>query len=494
VQPETQDIRAKLEPYRRRLWLIVVVVVAVSAVVYKYYSGKPVQYSATTSLFVRGGHLPIVGTDNELDPIRSVANEATLVQTPAVAQRVAQLLGYKGNPNDLLSEVVVVPSATSDFISITAVDPDPKRAAAIANGFAQAFVALSTSLPAGKKASLPSAEQVDPAAVPTASDATSAKSAALFAGLLGLVLAVLLVNALEAFDRRLRHPAVAAEYDLPLLASMPYSRKTRKAAQAGARMPATLMEPIRSLRTLLDHGSDTGRPPASILVTSAIPGEGKSTLVKSLALAYFESGRSVLVIDCDLRRPRLHELYEAPLAPGLSDVVRGAATLAEATQDVQSSELDAELDQLLTGSRVGDELQGGATPFSTKLWPRTAGGSRSSGGPVIRLLACGSGIFDPNALLGSAQLSGLIDEAKAAYDVVLIDTPPVLAVSDAIALAPAVDGVVVVARAEFTSRDAAKRCREALTRVPGLALLGVVANGVRSGDEYSKPYYTTPSA
>jgi Mrp family chromosome partitioning ATPase/capsular polysaccharide biosynthesis protein len=489
---ETPDIRAKLEPYRRRWWLVVIVVVAISGLAYKYYSGKPVLYSATTTLFVRGGSLPIVGADkSETDPLRSLQNEADLVMTPAVAKGAAKILGFKGDPNGLLALVAVAPSSTSDFISITSTVPYPSQAARVANAFAQAFVALSTQ--SGNKKALPGAEQVAPATTPTASNATSPKSAAMFAAILGLVLSILLVNGLETFDRRLRHSGVAAVYDLPLLASLPYSRETKKAVQTGARMPAALMERIRGLRTLLDHGSASGKPAASILVTSAIPGEGKSTLVKSLAMAYFESGRSVLVIDGDLRRPTLHERFEAPLAPGVTDVVRGAATLAEAAQDVHATDLDYEFAKVLVGTQEGDEADGAGTPLPARLWPRTAGGSSSSDGPVVRLLASGSGTFDPNALLGSAQLSGLIEDAKAAYDVVLIDSPPVLAVSDAIALAPAVDGVVIVARAEFTTRDAATRCRASLTRVPGVALLGVVANGIRTGDEYSKPYYVSQS-
>jgi Mrp family chromosome partitioning ATPase/capsular polysaccharide biosynthesis protein len=490
TQADSPDIRAKLEPYRRRWLLIAIVVVAVSGATYKYYEGKPVQYSATTTLFVRGGSLPIVGLDkSEIDPLRRLQNEATLVDTPIVAQRVAQRLGYTGDPNHLLGQVTATPSANSDFITITAVDAVPRRAAELANGFAQAFVALSSQ--AGDANALPGAAQVAPATVPTASDATSPKSAALFAAALGLVLAVLLVNAIEAFDRRLRHPVVAAEYELPLLASLPYSRKARKAARAGTQMPVILTERIRGLRTQLDHASQGGTPPASILITSAIPGEGKSTLVRSLALAYFESGRSVLLIDADLRRPTLHELFEAPIAPGLTDVVRGAVSLSAAVQEVHATERDQEPGRPLVGSQVEAGSHAGVT-LPSYLRPRTARGSRSSDGPVLHLLASGSGTFDPNALVGSAQLSVLIEDARSAYDIVLMDSPPALVVSDAIALAPAVDGVIIVARAEFTTRDAAKRCREALTDVPGVVLLGVVANAVRAGEEYTKPYYKAP--
>jgi Mrp family chromosome partitioning ATPase len=107
-------------------------------------------------------------------------------------------------------------------------------------------------------------------------------------------------------------------------------------------------------------------------------------------------------------------------------------------------------------------------------------------GPVVRLLAAGSGTSDPGALLGSPQLKDLLAEASAGYDLVLIDSPPVLSVSDAIPLATAADAVVVVARAEFTTRDAAQRCRQALERVDSVTVLGVVANAVGHDDQHKR--------
>jgi Mrp family chromosome partitioning ATPase len=115
-------------------------------------------------------------------------------------------------------------------------------------------------------------------------------------------------------------------------------------------------------------------------------------------------------------------------------------------------------------------------------------------GPVLHLLASGSGTADPAALLGSTRLTTLLDEAASAYDVVLIDSPPLLAVSDAIPVATAVDAVVVVARDEFTTRDAVQQCRQALERVPAANVLGVVANGVRDDDDLGRPYYFAASA
>ena len=196
----------------------------------------------------------------------------------------------------------------------------------------------------------------------------------------------------------------------------------------------------------------------------------------------------MLVIDADLRRPMLHEFFEAPLVPGLSDVLRGSIPLPEAAQEVQPADIEPAFDPAVSGAEsaamVGHalELRGG------RQLPDAPARSAAEG-PVVHLLAAGSGTSDPAALLGSPQLRVLLDEAIAKYDVVLIDSPPVLSVSDAIPLATAVDAAIVVARAEFTTRDAAQRCREQLERVSSVTVLGVVANAVREDDEYGRSGY-----
>ena len=494
MQPENPDLRQKLEPFRRRWWVMAGIVLAISAVTYYHYSRQPAQYGATAQILARsGGPAPVVGTDPETDPARRLLNEAAVLQSPPVASKVAQQLGYKGDPGNLLKLITVTPSIDSDLISLTATTSDPNRSAALANGFAKAFTMLS--VPQTKHAAAPNVVLIDRATVPTTGSGRSPTRNALFAALLGLVLAGLLVRVLEAFDRRLRHPAVEAEYGLPLLASIPFSRKAHGATRSASRLPVALMERVRGLRTTLDQGAGSGIAPRTVLVTSAIPGEGKSTLVKSLALAYFESARSVLVIDADLRRPMLHEFFEAALVPGLSDVLRSSILLSDATQEVQPGDIEPAFDPVPRGSQTMMAVvpQGEPRPAQTEHEPLRDNG-RDVPGPVMHLLTSGSGTSDPAALLGSAQLKTLLAEGAATSDLVLVDSPPVLSVSDAIALATAVDAVVVVARSEFTTRDAALRCRQALERAPMVTVLGVVANGVRNNEQLTRPYYFTSSS
>jgi polysaccharide biosynthesis transport protein len=529
MQSEERDFRQMVEPFRRRWWIMVLVAVVVAGVSYHHYRGVPARFVATTSVFVQSSAPdPILGTGAETDPDRRLANEARLLQTPAVAKRVARGLHYKGDPRGLLTLLAVTPSKDSDFVGITATAPDPNSAADIANGFANAFVDLSTrstrdqarkaqtaiedqlsqlpataanrSLRTGLKSRLrevtlsqstaqSGVQRIDHATPPTAGDAPSPKRNAIFAGILGLILGGMLVYGLDALDRRLRSSLVEAEYGLPLLASIPFSRKAANPASATSRPPAQVMESVRALRTTLEHGGTSGVAPRTILVTSAIPGEGKSTLTRSLALGFFEGGKSVLVIDADLRRPTMHESFEVDFAPGLADVLRSATSLADAVQPVAIDGVEASLDPApaAAGRVVAVARRRNRATFSG-----VNGSARSHS--KLHVLATGSGASDPAALLGTDEFRRLLEEAKSIYDLVLIDSSPILAVSDAIPIATAVDAVVLVTRSQFTTRDQAQRCRKALERVPNVNVLGVVANGVRESENIARPYYFATAA
>jgi tyrosine-protein kinase len=529
MQPQNRDALQILEPFRRRWWLIALIAVAVGAGTYYYYHHKRPDYVATTTLFVRSaGTSQVVGTDPETDPSRLLQNEATLLQTPAVARQVAKRLHYTGDPRDLLTQITVTPSSNSDFVTITATTSDPANSAAVANSFARAFAKLNAtqtkSLLDAQQASVneqlarlprtlanqplranletelqtlelaeatpPPVQQVDAAIVPSIESTASPTRNAIFGAILGVVLGCILVKALEAFDRRLRSPVVEAEYGLPLLASIPFSRKAHAGTRSGAQVPIPIMEGTRGLRTMLDHGTGRADSPRTVLLTSAVSGEGKSTLTKSLALSYYESARSVLVIDADLRRPMIHELFGALLVPGLTDVLRSAIPLSEAVQQVEPGNLVPAFDrELMPGEQemalVAHEPTAPA-PNGMGTGPR---GRSRRGAPMLRVLTSGSATSDPAALLGSGKLAALLAEATATYDVVLIDSTPILTVSDVIPVATSVDAVVVVARSDFTTRDAAQRCRHALERVRGVNVVGVVANGVRDETEATRRYY-----
>jgi capsular exopolysaccharide synthesis family protein len=206
-------------------------------------------------------------------------------------------------------------------------------------------------------------------------------------------------------------------------------------------------EAFRTLRTNLSYTSPD-QPLRSLLFTSAGPEEGKSTVAANLAVVLAQAGSRVLVVDADLRKPVMHKAFKLENRRGLTNAL---------VEDLDFAEL-----------------------------------VRSTDLPGLFVLTSGPIPPNPAELLGSARMQRLLPALAAAYDLVLVDTPPVLAVTDAAVLAPLVDGAILVARAGVTRTDLLKEAKEALERT-GVRLLGAVLNGLRPDTEgyyyYHYRYY-----
>jgi non-specific protein-tyrosine kinase len=194
-----------------------------------------------------------------------------------------------------------------------------------------------------------------------------------------------------------------------------------------------ISEAYRSLRTSIQFLS-LDRIVQTILVTSAGPGEGKSTTLANLAVTFAEAGREVIVVDCDLRRPSLHQFFGRPNEHGLTAAMRDEQPLAS----------------LLMQTDV----------------------------PHLRLLPSGPLPPNPSELLGSQRMDRIIESLRSAADVVLFDSPPTLAVTDASVLGAKVDGVLLVVSAGKTKRDHALRAKTMLQK-GNAKVLGVVLNNVK---------------
>ncbi|TDA65681.1 MAG: polysaccharide biosynthesis tyrosine autokinase [Clostridia bacterium] len=202
-------------------------------------------------------------------------------------------------------------------------------------------------------------------------------------------------------------------------------------------------EAFRTLRTNISF-SALDRPVQSLLVTSAGPGEGKSTTTCNLAVVMAQTGSRVLVLDCDLRKPTMHKVFDLDNRRGLTSVLVEGLDPAE----VISPTLAAGLSVLTSGP----------------LPP------------------------NPAELLGSGRMRDLLARLVAEHDIVLIDTPPVLAVTDAAVLAPQVDAAVLVARAGVTRLDMMQEAKTSLGKT-GVHLLGAVLNGLRPESDGYYYYY-----
>lgn len=262
--------------------------------------------------------------------------------------------------------------------------------------------------------------------------------------MIGLVLGVGAIALAEWTDRSFRSPAdIRRRLGLAVIGHIPSIRAKLKADPtapdgldpmlvAAVRPKSIEAEAYRGVRTQL-YFSTQGQGHTVIQVTSPNPGDGKSTLAANLAISIAQSGKRVVLVDCDMRKPRVHALFKiAKGAIGLAGVITGKLPTGQAIQRSAIENLD--------------------------------------------LLPCGPRPANPAELLTSPELPRVLTELRAAYDFVVVDTPPLLAVSDPTVVAPRADGVILVFRMTKAARPAAERAREQLAAI-GANCLGVVVNG-----------------
>jgi Mrp family chromosome partitioning ATPase/capsular polysaccharide biosynthesis protein len=495
-QPRLSDY---IRPLTTRWWMVLVAVVVATGGVYAYYARKPNVYEASTLVYVTQPGNPVTGIQAAPPTDRDVADAAALLDSQANAAAVAHKIDFSGTPNDLLAQVSITSKQNEDFVQITAQSGSAQAAAAIANGFAAQFVSVLTNsyvtqlrdairlaqtqlaqTPPGSAGELSRADllnqintlkvelgvptniaqQAAPAQVPTSPTSPKPVRNALFAFLLSLIGAVALAYGLERFNRRLTNPEELEDvYQAPLLAVLPHVDKPAQTLDGSSTLSGEFREPFRVLRTNVELAS-VDAPPRTIVVSSAVPGEGKSTVVRNLALAFQESGKRVAVVDLDLRHPALAGLFGVPLARGVTDVLRSEAKLEDVTLGID------------TGLPTFDDFieANGATRNGTN---GHRGGRPNTG---VTLVLGGATPANPPAVLASHRLTEILDDLRSRYDIVLIDSAPLLAVSDTVPLLRYADAALFVGRLGVTTRDTAKRLTELVARVPDVTVLGVIAN------------------
>lgn len=448
-----------LQAYARMLrhnWILVVAMTLAGLLI----SGvatvliKP-SFTARTELFVaiqNSGSVQELQQGNTFSQAR-VQSYVRTVETPAVLQPVVEDLGLPLTSEQLAAKVDAKADLNTVLISISVVDDSPARSAAIAQAVAGSLVETVERLeqPKNGGTSPISLSIIRPAESPLSSSSPNVKLNLTLGLILGLAIGIGLVFLRTTMDTRVRSEADLRNVtDLPLLGSMSYDQDaSTKPLITQSPHQSPRAESFRQLRTNLQF-SNIGGASQAVVVTSSLPGEGKSTTATNLAIAMAQGGGSVCLVDADLRRPMAAEYLGLEGQIGLTTVLVGAI-------------------------KVNDALQ---------AW----------GEDHLYVLASGSIPPNPSELLGSSRMRDLIAQLKETFDTVIIDAPPLLPVTDAAVLSQHVDGVVVVVGCKNVRKQELEKALAGLALV-GARTLGAILNllPAKGPDSYAYGYYNSPT-
>lgn len=407
------ELRHYLRILRKR-WLIIVAVVLIcvagSAAASLLVMPK---YEATTVVFVfvqSSGNAADLSQGNSFAQ-GQVKSYADAVSTPRVLDSVIEQLGLTESAAELAKSVTATAAVDTVDVTITVDNPSPVAAANIANAVTASFqrvVADITKPSSGASQVLVSVLQ--PATAPDAPVSPKTGLNLVLGLLAGLVLGLAVAIFIHALDRRIHGEQDVAEItSTPIIGGIAFDPDAADRPLTVQDNPYSVRaEAFRALRTNLRFLEvEPGRK--SFVVTSSIPGEGKSTTAANLAIAMADTGVGVVLIDADLRRPKLAGYMGLEGAVGLTDVLVSRVTLEDALQP------------------WGDNL--------------------------LRVLPAGSIPPNPSELLGSRAMEKLLRKLEADFDVVLVDLPPLLPVTDAAVVTKFTRGALVVVSAGRTHKD-----------------------------------------
>lgn len=409
-------------------------------------------YTAETQLFVaiqNSGSVQELQQGNTFSQAR-VQSYVKTVASPAVLQPAIDSLGLAVTADALAEKVKATTDLNTVLINISVDDTSPVQSAAIAQAVADSLVRTVDSLekPRTGGSSPVSLSVIKSATAPTAPSAPNTRVNLLMGLLLGIAVGVGSSVLRSAMDTRIRGEAdLRRVTQLPLLGGISVDSDAAKKpllTQAPHQSPRS--ESFRQLRTNLQFTNLSGRS-KTVLVTSSLPGEGKSTTATNLAIALAQAGQSVCLIDADLRRPMVNEYLGLDRNAGLTTALVGAG-------------------------EVNDLLQ---------PW----------GEDNLFVLTSGQIPPNPSELLGSDEMQNLILRLEHAFDRVIIDTCPLLPVTDAAVLSQHAGGVVLVVGAQKTRQQELTKSLHSLQMV-GAEVLGVVLNllPVKGPDSYGYSYYS----
>jgi polysaccharide biosynthesis transport protein len=499
-----------------RKWLVIVVVILFTGGAFFYANRQTRLYEATARIMYEQP----TNISNVLSNLSTDATSLSLqlqtavntVNSGTVSDKASQLMSGDAKGYSV-SARVEQPDATAgesvaNVVDVSAVSSTPAVASAAANAYSKAIIevrkeqqqaqllqaqdAIESQMaqfdsPSSKESTdylilsqrlrdLKVAEAtvtgdftvIQQASVPSQPFTPKPLRSAVFGFGVGLVLGVAVAWGIGQFDTRIRdHRAVGEILDLPVAARIP--RVSRDVLSTGPLVSLTtpggqVAEALRVLRSNLDW-MRLGGELKSILVTSSEKGEGKTLTVCNLAVTLALTGKKVILVDADLRDPRVHASFGIPNGSGLSTVIQGSLELASALHPFDlSSYSGGAMIKTRRGAKANDSLDADDT--------ESPNGS-------LQILTSGPRPPNPGEVIASQRMAAILQRLEdSRADYVLVDAPPLLAIGDAGALAPSVQGLLFVSNIEMVRRPVLEDAHEALSALP-CRKLGVVVVGER---------------
>jgi tyrosine-protein kinase len=495
-----------LEILRRSAPIIVITAIVVAGIAYGVSLTQSKEYEASADVFVASsalqstvGNTPILSSD----PDRILATQAQVARTPEVGRLAAKNANLPGvTPDDILAKSTVVPGSGEDILTFSVTDGDTATAVKLTNAYAQAYVdyrhRLDTAptIEAKKQVdrriqqlqaqggtavkAIPAltnkSERLNTQATLTAQNATVGQPAtsaaqtqprpmrnAFLGGILGILLGIGLVFLRDALNTRVRSAAeVEEQLDMPLIGRIPPPPKKL----SDANELSVLVEPhtpqseaYRMLATNIEL-VNLERGASSLMVCSPVHSEGKSTTAANLAVAFARRGQHVVLMEADLRRPTMRKLFHLEDGPGIVDVAIGRVSLDEALVTV-----DLPAEEVMSGNGTG--------------------GSHGK----LEILAGGPMPPSPAEFMKSRAVADIVARLTERSSLLIIDTPPLLHVSDALTLMlnADVDSAIIAARLGTVRRGALAEAKRILDTAP-IVKLGFFTTGAQPKGGYGGGY------
>lgn len=428
----------------RRGWALVLTFLIIGGgSAFGYSESQTPVYQASCRLFVAMG-----GVSDQSSNISGAAQFAAqrvrsytqVVASPDVLQPIIDQLHLAETTQSLAKQISVTNPLDTVLLDVAAKNQDPVQAASISNlacshlgSEVEAIERIKTGLTTSSAVTV---SVISPASEPL-SPVSPRKTLNLALGmLLGLAIGAGIVILRETLDTRLKDVETIVErMGASPIGLIPFDSDRRMSPLVALSSRSSGSEAFRSVRTNLQY-VDVDNPPKVFVITSSVPNEGKSTTAANLAITFALNGAKVLVVEADLRLPRLSAYMGTESSVGLTDVLAGTR----------------ELDDVIVPFRDG----------------------------LFDLLPAGKVPPNPSELLGSDHMRRLINTVRGRYDITILDSPPLLPVTDAAIIATQTDGAIVVARHNFTRREQLEKSVELLEQVSA-HLIGTIVNFVPTG-------------